>query len=133
MRRLLIVLSLIVGFALPAIAQNSEIEATIASQMDAFLADDFARAFTFASPNIQSLFGTPDNFGLMVRRGYPMVHRPAEVRYLELRNVAGALWQKVQVTDAAGTIHLLDYQMIELDGAWKINAVQLLEAPDVSA
>ena len=69
----------------------------------------------------------------MVRNGYPMVWRPAEVRYLELREIAGDLWQMVQVTDAEGNVHLLDYQMIAGRDGWKINAVQLLQAPGVSA
>ena len=50
-----------------------------------FLQDDFATAFTFASPNIQGIFGTHQNFGQMVRSGYPMVWRPADVQYIELR------------------------------------------------
>ena len=133
MRRFLIALSLVCGLATSAAAQSDEIETVISNQIEAFQADDFARAFTFASPTIQGLFRTPENFGMMVRNGYPMVHHPSDVRYLDLREVAGALWQRVQVTDAEGRTHLLDYQMIELDGQWRINAVQLLEQPGVSA
>ena len=133
MRRFLIVLGMIVGLTGPVAGQSSDIEATIGGQIEAFLADDFSRAFTFASPTIQNIFRTPENFGMMVRRGYPMVHRPADVRFLDLREVAGALWQQVQVTDAKGTVHLLDYQMVRMENGWKINAVQLLEAPGVSA
>ena len=133
MRRLLLALSLSAGLASGAFAQNAEIEANIAAQIQAFKADDFATAFTFASPNIQRLFGDPDNFGAMVRNGYPMVWRPADVRFLELREIAGNLWQKVMITDANGRIHLLDYQMIQQDGGWKINGVQLLGNTDPSA
>lgn len=130
MRRFLLTILLSVGLATSAHAQNAEIEANIAAQIQAFKADDFATAFTFASPNIQRLFGDPDNFGAMVRNGYPMVWRPADVRFLELREVAGNLWQKVMVTDANGRVHLLDYQMIQQDGGWKINGVQLLGNAD---
>ena len=133
MRKILLAIGLIFGLAFAASAQNAEVEATIDGQIEAFLADDFNRAFTFASPNIQQIFRTPENFGLMVRQGYPMVWRPAEVRYLELREINGALWQKVQITDAEGRIHLLDYQMIELETGWKINGVQLLRQPEVNA
>ena len=62
-----------------------------------------------------------------------MVWRPADVRYLELREIGGSLWQTVQVTDADGNVHLLDYQMIPGEDGWKINAVQLLQAPGVNA
>ena len=54
--------------ALPVAAQEAPIQKTIQSQIDAFLADDFARAFTFASPNIKGIFGTPENFGAMVKK-----------------------------------------------------------------
>lgn len=120
--------------ATPVAAQEDAIESTIRDQIAAFLADDFATAFTFASPNIRAIFGNPENFGRMVTNGYPMVHRPAEVEMGPLREVAGALWQRVEITDAEGQSHALDYQMVEMpDGAWRINAVQLLraEAPSV--
>ncbi len=133
MRRLLLALSLSAGLASGAFAQSDEIEANISAQIQAFKADDFATAFTFASPNIQRLFGDPENFGVMVRRGYPMVWRPADVRFLELREVAGNLWQKVMITDGDGRVHLLDYQMIQQEGRWKINGVQLLGNSDPAA
>ena len=115
--------------ALPAFAdepRNPAIEGTIQNQLNAFIADDFATAFTFASPFIQGIFQTPENFGAMVSQGYPMVHHPANVQMLELRTVAGNLWQRVLITDAAGETHLLDYQMIETPQGWQINGVQLL-------
>ena len=109
------------------------IEGTIQSQIDAFLADDFATAFTFASPNIQGLFGSSDRFGAMVRGGYPMVWRPEDVQFLELRDLDGRRWQKVMVRDQGGQFHVLDYQMIETDAGWRINGVQILPAPEVGA
>ena len=109
------------------------IEATIGAQIEAFLADDFATAFTFASPMIQGMFGTHQRFGQMVRNGYPMVWRPGDVQYLEMRNVDGALWQRVMIRDQLGGIHMLDYQMVQTDGVWRINGVTLVRAPDVGA
>lgn len=136
MRQLALAITLCLAAALPshrAEAQEDPIRSTIQSQIDAFLADDFARAFTFASPNIRTLFGTPENFGAMVTQGYPMVHRPAEVQMLELREVAGNLWQRVMITDQQGRTHLLDYQMIETPDGWQINGVQLLPAVGLGA
>ena len=133
MRRLLFAISLSAGLATGAFAQSAEIEANISAQIQAFQADDFATAFTFASPNIQNLFRTPENFGAMVRNGYPMVWRPSDVRFLELREIAGALWQKVMITDGDGRVHILDYQMVPLESGWKINGVQLLGNADPAA
>jgi hypothetical protein len=108
--------------------RNPAIEGTIQNQLNAFIADDFATAFTFASPTIKSIFRTPENFGAMVTQAFPMVHRPGNVQMLELREVAGNLWQRVLITDAAGSSHLLDYMMIETPDGWQINAVQILPA-----
>lgn len=119
--------------ALPAAAQEAPIAKTIQGQIEAFQADDFARAFTFASPNIKGIFGTPENFGAMVKEGYPMVYRPSSVEMQDLREIAGNLWQRVRVVDQAGAAWYLDYMMIETAEGWQINAVQLLPAPDVGA
>jgi hypothetical protein len=119
--------------ALPAAAQDAPIRATIQSQIDAMAADDFARAFTFAAPNIQGMFGTAQQFELMVRSGYPMVVAPREVRMLQLRTVAGNLWQRVLMVDQNGATHLLDYMMVETPQGWQIAAVQLLPNAGISA
>lgn len=138
MRRMVFAVAFWIGwsgslFAAEVLPSEPAIEGTIQSQIEAFQADDFEGAFTFASPNIQTLFRSPDNFGSMVRNGYPMVWRPDELRFLELREIAGSLWQKVLIRDGAGTVHILDYQMIETPDGWRINGVQLLRAPDVGA
>ena len=129
MRRAAILLSL--GLALPAAAQEEPIREVIESQIAAFQADDMVTAFSYASPGIQAMFGTPENFGLMVKQGYPMVYRPTDVEMGDLREVAGNLWQRVRVEDQAGAAWFLDYMMIETPEGWLINAVQILPAPEV--
>jgi hypothetical protein len=114
-------------------APDPAIQSTIQNQFDAFLSDDLATAFSFASPTIKGIFGSPERFGQMVQQGYPMVRRPASVTYLDLRNVAGNLWQRVMVTDQAGRVHMLDYQMIQTPDGWQINGVQLLPPAGVGA
>ena len=135
LRRLVAVLALALAAALPAAAQEAPaaIRGTIQNQIDAFLQDDFETAFGYASPSIRNMFRTPENFGAMVRNGYPMVWRPRDVQFGELREIGGALWQMVTVVDAEGRAHVLDYRMIEVDGAWRINGVQILQMPEVSA
>ena len=113
--------------------RNPAIEGVIQSQMRAFLADDVEAAFTYASPAIKGIFGSHQRFGVMVQRGYPMVWRHRDVKFLELRELGGQLWQKVLITDVAGNLHLLDYQMIEAGESWKINGVQILRLPQVGA
>ncbi len=120
--------------ATPIAAQDPDaIADVIGSQLQAFTDRDVAEAWRYASPNIQRMFGNPGNFGMMVQRGYPMVWDNAEVRFLELREIAGAQWQKVMIRDADGGLHVLDYQMIETLDGWQINGVQLLPSPDIGA
>lgn len=128
-------LVVLLALPLPAAAQpvaDDGLTRTIEAQLNAFRADDFPAAFAFASETIKRVFGTVERFETMVRQGFPMVRRPADVRYLDARIIAGKIWQKVMVTDANGTIHILDYNMIrDESGAWRINAVQILKAPQL--
>lgn len=134
-------LTLVFGFAIalaisaasPSQAQDADIRSVITSQIEAFKADDFDTAFTFAAPSIQNMFRTPQNFGRMVSQGYPMVWRPAEVDYLDLRRENGGIFQDVEITDSDGARHLLEYRMTETDGVWKISGVRILQAPGVAA
>ncbi|MBJ3762149.1 DUF4864 domain-containing protein [Maribius pontilimi] len=114
-------------------AQETDAQQVIADQITAFQADDFETAFSYASPMIKGMFGTPERFGMMVEQGYPMVYRPAEVRYLNAREVGPVTRQRVMMRDADGALHVLEYEMIQVDGAWQINGVQLLRAPQVGA
>jgi hypothetical protein len=134
----LIGLAMAVVAAGSTLAQEREsdpaIEAVISGQIEAFKADDFDRAFTYASPGIQGMFGTADRFGAMVRQGYPMVHRPTELRFLDLRDENGSPHQKVVIRDAGGAYHVLDYDMERSEGGgWLIDGVQVLRAADVGA
>ncbi|MGR3291383.1 MAG: DUF4864 domain-containing protein [Paracoccaceae bacterium] len=112
-------------------AQESSIEGVINSQIEAFQADDFASAFTFASPVIQRLFGNSENFGAMVRQGFPMVWRPSELQYLGLETQAGRSLQTVMIRDLAGVYHVLEYEMIETTLGWQINGVRLIGPPEI--
>jgi hypothetical protein len=131
MRQTLLALTLSLSLGTAAYAQDNPIATTITDQIAAFQADDFDTAFSYASPNIKRLFGTPERFGQMVRDGYPMVHRPAEVTMLDQSQVDGRILQRVMIRDQSGRVHMLAYQMIETDQGWQINGVQLLRAPEV--
>ncbi len=133
MRSLMLAGAMALGLATGAVAQDADpIRSVIQGQMDAFIARDPVTAFTFASPMIKGMFGSPENFGAMVSSGYPMIWNPSSVKYLGLREVAGRQIQRVMVTDGTGKTHLFDYDMIEVppDG-WKINGV--FPVPDQGA
>lgn len=144
MFRILRCLCLLIALVAPAAAQvpadisandRATIRTIIEGQMAAFRRDDGAAAFAFASPNIQTMFGTPENFLAMVRQGYAPVYRPRSVAFEDI--IAGDVGQPVQlvrVVGPEGETVIAAYEMTRLpDGTWRINGCILLKAPDRSA
>ena len=115
------------GQAAQAVDQSTAIRQVISDQIAAFEADDFATAFAFASPGIRAIFGTPGRFGAMVREGYPMVWRPGEVRFADLAERGGRTLQRVLVTDTAGALYVLEYEMVQDGQGWRIDGVRVLD------
>jgi hypothetical protein len=133
--RLVVLMAILALCAAPARAQDpaEAIRGVISDQIAAFEADDFTKAFEFASPTIRQMFGDPDNFGRMVRDGYPMVWRPSGLHFSGLAEREGRLVQGVLVTDQAGALHVLEYEMVPGEAGWQINGVRLLLAGDAGA
>lgn len=136
MKQFFAAMVLVLAASLPLQAQDARAGAvvgTIQGQLDAFQRDDFATAFTFASPGIKRLFGNPDRFGQMVRNGFPMVWRPSAVEFLQFKDVGGRVSQTVLFRDANGVPIVLEYFMIETESGWQIDGVQPVPTPDVVA
>jgi hypothetical protein len=113
---------------------SPEIRAVILGQLEAFRRDDAAAAFGFASPNIQGMFRTPENFMVMVRSGYPPVYRAKRSAFLEPVLSATGLIQPVLITGPDGTLVQALYAMQQQpDGSWRINGCQLQELPAAGA
>lgn len=114
-------------------AHADPLEDVITSQLDAFNARDADKAFSFASPMIQQLFGTSENFGTMVARGYPMVWDNDFVQFLDRRTVEGSIYQRMLMRDAQGIPYILEYRMIPEGAGWQIDGVAILPAPQAGA
>jgi len=56
-------------------ADQGAVRSVISDQLDAFLADDAARAYSHASPGIRQLFPGEERFMGMVQRDYAPVYR----------------------------------------------------------
>lgn len=130
---LAIIASVAAGSFAHAQDASSAIKGVISQQLDALEQDDFAGAFEFASPMIRHMFQTPDVFGQMVRQGYPMVWKFSEYRFLETQTENGRPSQRVMITDPSGAIHILQYDMIRIGDAWRIDGVRVLTAAAPSA
>ncbi len=112
-------------------AQDASIEGVITEQLQAFRDRDVGTAWTFASPMIQGIFQTPENFGRMVQNGYPMVWDNSDVQFLEQQEFESRTRQEVLIKGPDGAFYILDYQMIETEAGWLINGVQVIPAPDI--
>ena len=106
----------------------------ISSQIEAFRADDGARAYSFAAPSIRSKFQTSEIFMTMVRRGYPPVYRPRSVKFGAVTGELGGPTQKVHLIGPGGAAWTALYGMQrQPDGSWKISGVVLVREDDAGA
>ena len=132
--RVLLVLLAILGFSAPASAfsdaDRTAIQSTIEQQLQAFLQDDGATAYSFAAPNIKAMYPSVDAFMAMVRQGYPQVYRPRSHSFGELTEEPGNLTQSVDIVDAEGAYWTAVYTLRqEADGTWKITGCYLVKKP----
>jgi hypothetical protein len=99
----------------------------IESQLQAFLKDDGSMAFSFATPAIQAIFQTPDNFMAMVRAGYQPVYRPRAVSFKDIVEFNGGPAQRVIVVGPDGVPVMAVYPMRRMqDGTWRIDGCYLV-------
>ena len=100
--RVLLVLLALFGFSGPAAAfseaDRAAIQSTIEQQLQAFLRDDGATAYSFAAPTIKQIYPTVESFMAMVRQGYPQVYRPRSHSFGELTEEPGYLTQSVDMS-----------------------------------
>lgn len=129
------VMGVLAATPLPAqqIAAAAEIRDAIDRQFDAFRSDDLPRAFGYASPDIKRMFGSPENFGRMVRETYPMVWRPGGYAFARLDRAGDGYRQAVVITAADGATYVAEYDMIRVDGEWRIDGVRLRKPPQAGA
>ena len=126
---LVVILFLSANTIFADVKDEKEIQKVISQQISSFQADDFENAFTFASQSIKDIFGNSENFGMMVRQGFPMVWRTKNVLYLDLISVNGIPVQRVMVTDINDEIYTLNYMMLETAEGWRIRGVTIDNRP----
>lgn len=141
MRLFLCLAALFVLFIAPLRAESLSAEdeaafrSVISQQIEAFRADDGARAYGFAAPMIKQIFPNPDVFMNMVRKGYQPVYRPQSFSFGAAGfSASGRPIQKVTVVGPDGITYEAIYTMEQQpDGSWQINGCAIVRAPDVSA
>lgn len=109
-------------------------QALIQSQIEAFLHDDAATAYSFASPGIRSLFPDKDAFFAMVRKTYQPVYHPGNYGFGMSRAIddGNVVYQQVLISGTDGKAWSAIYQVTrQPDGSYKINGVQII--PDTTS
>ena len=132
--RVLLVLLALFGFSNAAAAfsdaDRATVQGVIESQIRAFLRDDAATAYSFASPGIKDMFPRDEDFMRMVQQGYPQVYRPRSYEFGELVEKPGGLEQTVEIVDGDGVYWSALYTLAQQpDGSWKITACFIQKKP----
>jgi hypothetical protein len=106
---------------------NDASQDIISRQLEAFLSGDFARAYTFASPDIKRIFPTLERFMSMVQSGYLPVLRPGNYAFGRSEQLFdGRIQWEVLIDGPDGKGYTATYIMEQQqDGSWKVDAVML--------
>ncbi len=128
--RVAAILALIYGSAAQAevsAADQAAIQGVIGKQLDAFRHDDSGAAFSYATPELQTMFGSAARFMAMVQQQYRPVYRPRTVEFGTLSDAAGEVVQSVELIGPDGLAYTARYTMQrQPNGGWRIGACELL-------
>ncbi|MCA3574852.1 MAG: DUF4864 domain-containing protein [Aestuariivirga sp.] len=141
MRLFLSLLGLVMLLAAPlraeslSAADKAALQSVISGQIEAFRAEDGARAYSYAAPMIKQIFPNPDVFMNMVRQGYQPVYRPQSFKFGQAGlSASGRPIQRVTVVGPDGITYEAIYTMErQPDGSWQINGCAIVRAPDLGA
>ena len=112
----------------PLAKDNKAVQAVVQSQLSAFAKDDADKAFSYATPELRKMIGTPAAFMAMVKNSYPVVYRPASVVFLKAESSGDEVVQKVQMLDASGTSILAVYSLQrQKNKTWRISGCAVVE------
>ena len=108
---------------------QQESRAVIEAQLEAFQQGDGPKAFSYATPTIQGLFGNADKFMQMVRDGYDVVLEPASVRFVKFQSDGSSALHAVQMIDRQKTLWNVYYVLEKhSDGSWRIASCETEKA-----
>ncbi|BDT66771.1 hypothetical protein os1_09350 [Comamonadaceae bacterium OS-1] len=100
------------ALAAPLSTQEAKnVRSVIQAQLAAFAADDAAKAFSYAAPNVRKSLVSAEHFMAMVRGQYAVVYRPASVAFMKPERDGDLVVQPVQMSDAEGVAWLTIYTL----------------------
>ena len=141
MRRIaLAVVSLLfasVLFVSTTLAGDAEIkagQAVIDGQLKALIANDGAKAYSFAAPNVKQIFPTVDAFMNMVTNGYAPVRQPQSYSFGKVEQTGpGSIIQQVLIVGPDGKDYEAVYTLQQQpDGSFQITGCSLRASNSLS-
>jgi hypothetical protein len=130
MRFVALLVFALLAITAPARADDvASAQSVIRAQEQAFVHNDAAAAYSYASPAIKKLFPQADIFLYMVQNSYPPVWRHKSFEFGEARIEGKWVAQRVHIVDADGEAWEAMYTLEqEADGSFKITGCTLLKA-----
>ena len=108
---------------------QTEAQRIIGSQIQAFRSEDHEKAFSFAAPSIQQIFGSTDRFIKMVKNGYGAIYGARNWSFGRGEVRGDALVQEVLIIGPQGRDWVALYTLRKQpDGTWRIAGVQMKQA-----
>lgn len=113
-------------------AVKKELTGIVDAQLAAFRANNYNKAFSFASTDLQSLF-SPDEFEAMVKKTYPVIAHSASAEYGTTFDTGTEAVVNVRVQDADKKSVEYQYLFKKEEGGWKIGGVTEVKTAGLSA
>ena len=108
-------------------AVKKAISAVIESQLAAFRAEDYAKAYTFAAEEIRGMFSLAQ-FEAMVKGGYPIIAHSSSAEFGIAIDTGDEAVVTVKVQNADGKAVSYQYHMTRQKGVWRIGGVSEVES-----
>ena len=106
------------------------VKSVISSQIAAFMEKNIEKAYSFAAPNIKRQFSNAENFGLMVRNGYPVIWKPKSYQFVEFSTNGKRSIQRVLFRSASDSLLTYDYLLEKINSEWRIAGVIQVNTKD---
>ncbi|MGO4436289.1 DUF4864 domain-containing protein [Rhizobium sp. RAF56] len=124
-----LIIALVIGSAVRAEDPLQTTKTMIEEQIEAFLHNDAATAYSFAAPGIKALYPDKDIFFSMVKRSYEPVYHPGNYAFGRSKSIdeGAVVYHEVLITGRDGKDWSAIYQLArQPDGSYKINGVTIL-------
>ncbi len=99
------------------------VKKVISSQLMAFKEKNIEKAFSFAAPNIKRQFLNAENFGLMVKNGYPVIWRQKNYQFVKFSSSGTRSIQRVLFRSSTDALLTYDYLLEKFSNKWRIAGV----------